>query len=373
MEEGLWMAYYLKVPGGVRPRHGVLYGSLLMAEPLDRNTVGAPPGWWSTEHILPDNFLPMLAASAARPLESSEHAYEVKWDGLRVLVGLERNRLISRTGAGQDPAFWLPELADARAAAEPEWVLLDGEAVILDEGRPSTALLQQRLKARHTEEVTRLSRRAPVMLIVYDILRIGDSWLLDVTWEERRDVLERALRPTETVRLSPVAGEGQLALDRARTLGLEAVVAKRLRGRYFPGERTRDWLNIKPLEVVDTVICGWTEGRGARSGTIGTLLLGAYRDGELVYVGHTGTGLDRETLQRLHAGLVAREQPAEPCRDVPALEARPFWVRPELVCRVRHQGWTETGKMRAPTFIELADEVSPLDCGLSHTKLEGRP
>src|SRR4051812_19964024 len=90
---------------------------------------GAPPAVWDTEHILPDGFLPMLASPASGPLDSEDHAYEVKWEGLRVLAGIEGPTLQVRTGTGQDGSFWFPELNELRAAAEPRWVLLDGEMV----------------------------------------------------------------------------------------------------------------------------------------------------------------------------------------------------------------------------------------------------
>jgi bifunctional non-homologous end joining protein LigD len=342
-----------------------------MSETYDLKDEALSRTTWDTETILPEGFLPMLATAAAGPLDSSEYGYEVKWEGLRVLAGLEGPDLILRTGTGQPVQQWFPELRDARAAAQPEWVLLDGELLVIQDGRSSLPLLQQRLRAPDLATVEALAAETPVRLVVFDVLRIGDSWLLDVTWEERRDILTRVVTATKNVRVSPAFATGQAALTQAKEVGLEAVVAKRLRGRYYPGERTRDWLNIKPREVVEAVICGWTEGRGARGGSIGTLLLGMYRDNELIYIGHTGTGLDAETLRTLHQELVRRGQYRCPFVDEPSAPGDPRWVRPELVCRIRHQGWSETGKMRSPTFLELAGELAPGECRLPARGLSG--
>jgi len=310
---------------------------------------------WPTAQILPDGFLPMMATSATSPLESDQHAYEPKWEGYRVLVGFERQRVRVRSGTGQDALFWFPELAKLREAAQPLWVLLDGEVVVMQDGKVSAAGLQKRLRAADGETVERLAQELPITFAAYDILRIGDSWLMDVTWEERRDVLRRALRRSDRALISPAYATGAEALTRAGQLGLEAVVAKRLKGRYFPGDRTRDWLNLRPVEVVEAVIGGWTEGRGTRAGSIGTLLLGHWQNGELVYVGHTGTGLTAGTLRSLHQDLVRRARRTAPFRDPPDVKDSPRWVTPELSCRVRHQGWTETGIMRAPTFLEMVE------------------
>ena len=299
----------------------------------------------------------MLSTSAPGPLDSADYSYEVRWEGLRVLAGTEGPRVECRTGANQDPAFWFPELAEVRAAVQPAWCVLDGEVLVQEGGECSPQALRRRLMATEPDQVAELAAELPITYVVYDILRIGDSWLLDVNWDERRDILLRAVVPNEVVRLAPVFTDGMQAADMARQLGLEAVVAKRLRGRYFPGEKTRDWLHIKPMEVVEAVICGWMEGRGARGGTIGSLILGQYREGQLTYIGHTGTGLDAETLPLLYQVLQLHRKRTSPFREEPALNAEPHWVQPKIMCRVRHQGWTDAGKMRGPTFIGLSGEL----------------
>lgn len=330
-----------------------------MSDPYDPRSAFPAPLEWSTERVLPDGFLPMLATSAAGPMDSREHGYEVKWEGLRVLVGLEGRNWFLRGGTGQDARPWFAETERVRAATQPDWVLLDGELVVLEDERPSLMRLQQRLLARDESQIESLAAEFPTTLMLYDVLRIGDSWLLDVNWEERRDILMRVVTAAPGVEVSPVSRDGAQAMEWARQRGLESVVAKRLKGRYSPGERTRDWLNIKPREIVEAVICGWTEGRGARGGTIGTLLLGDYRDGQLVYIGHTGTGLDAETLRTLHHDLVERSQPWSPFKAAPHVAGEPRWVRPGLMCRIRHQGWKENGTMSSPTFLGVVEQAPP--------------
>jgi bifunctional non-homologous end joining protein LigD len=329
-----------------------------MPEQYDPKLAYTPPASWDTERILPEGFLPMLAAAATALPEGADYAYEVKWEGLRVLVGFEGAALAARTAAGQDARVWFPELEAVRSAAPPDWVLLDGELLVLRDGRPSPEDLRRRSRASGPEQAEELAAEVPATFVIYDILRIGDSWLLDVNWDERREILERVVVPTSAAVVSPVFNDGEQALSQSRALGLEAVVAKRVRGRYTPGERTRDWLSVKPQEVVEAVICGWTEGRGVRAGAIGSLLLGARRDGRLVYIGHTGTGLDSQTLPYLHRELKRRARRTSPFDEELSLNAPPNWVRPELVCRVRHQGWTETGKMRSPTFLGMVDRIA---------------
>jgi bifunctional non-homologous end joining protein LigD len=312
-----------------------------------------PPQHWLTDRILPENFLPMLAASSSGFSDGGDYAYEPRWEGLRVLAGLESSQLLLRAGTGQEASFWFPESAEIRRAAQPDWVLLDGEMVFLAGDRVDASPLKTRLRSADAAEVATLAAAHPAVFVVYDILRIGDSWLLDVTWEERRGILERTVVENESVRVSPTFAEGREAHLHARALGMEGVTGRRLRGRYLPGQRSREFLNIRPLEEFDVMICGWTE---ARAGNAPTLLLGRPDERGYLYVGHTAAGLEAEALGRLHAELRRRETAETPFVSPPRLSAAwhpPRWVRPQIGCRVRHHGWSEAGRLRAPVLIAL--------------------
>ncbi|MBY5741253.1 hypothetical protein [Rhizobium leguminosarum] len=55
-------------------------------------------------------------------------------------------------------------------------------------------------------------------------------------------------------------------------------------------ERHRDWLKIKCIQSESFAIVGWEQSMVARA-HIGTLLLGAMKEGKLVYIGSDGTGI----------------------------------------------------------------------------------
>lgn len=297
----------------------------------------------------------MLPTRGIVALDNRNYGYEVRWDGFRVLVGLEGRRLSMRSSTGDDSAALFPELVGVRSAAQPDWVLLDGEVVVLEEGRPSPGLLRGRL-----QQAGKIAGAPPAVLKLYDVLRIGDSWLLDVAWEDRREILTRAVAPTGIVEISPAARDGSLVMAYGRELSLDSVLAKRLRGHYFPGQQTRDWLTIRSPQVAEAIICGWVEGRGARAGGIGTLLLGTLSGGRLIYAGHAGTGMNAATLQRLQVELPQRRRPECPFDTAPRLATSPCWVHPEIRCRIRHDGLTDAGRFQSPTFVELLEVPQPL-------------
>jgi len=75
------------------------------------------------------------------------------------------------------------------------------------------------------------------------------------------------------------------------------VVAKDAASPYVEG-RSRYWLKIKIRKEEEFIIGGYTEPAGSRK-YFGALLLGAYKQGVLRYVGKVGTGFNEKTLLSL--------------------------------------------------------------------------
>jgi bifunctional non-homologous end joining protein LigD len=138
-------------------------------------------------------------------------------------------------------------------------------------------------------------------------------------------------------------------------------MAKRLSSVYVPGARSKDWLKVKVSFDADVVIVGWTEGEGARAGTIGSLVMAVYDDSDLRYVGNVGTGFGRglleEAMERL--GALKESKPWFTDRS----ELRPaHWVPPSLVGTVEHRGVTAAGRLRAPAFKGFREDKRPEEC-----------
>ncbi len=63
-----------------------------------------------------------------------------------------------------------------------------------------------------------------------------------------------------------------------------------------------------------------------------------------------------KTLFAKLAPLVTKESPLEPARGLPR---KVVWTKPELVCEVRFANWTEEGRLRAPVFLGLREDLDP--------------
>ena len=115
--------------------------------------------------------------------------------------------------------------------------------------------------------------------------------------------------------------------------GLEGIIAKDGASRYLEGVRGYDWLKIKVLRRQEAVIGGFTEPRRSRQ-HFGALLLGVYDDGELTYVGHTGSGFDTVGLGEMYTRLKPLIRKDSPFKVRPRTNAPDHWVEPKLVCEV---------------------------------------
>ena len=103
-------------------------------------------------------------------------------------------------------------------------------------------------------------------------------------------------------------------------------------------------------------------GKGGRSGTFGSLLLGIPDEEGLRYAGRVGTGFTDRVLASLLRTLTPLRTDENPMIGVPSLDARDaLWVRPELVGEVEYGEFTPGGILRHPRWRGLRPEKDPAD------------
>jgi bifunctional non-homologous end joining protein LigD len=308
--------------------------------------------------------LPMMASLGTMP-SGADWAYELKWDGIRVIAEVDADgcRLWSRNS--RDVSGGYPELLGLTEASGLQLpAVLDGEIVTLDEnGAPSFGLLQRRMHVRDPRQLKQLILQVPVSVRVFDILRFDGKSLLEATYDDRRALLESLEIDDPFWEVPAAYDDGEEALDLSAAQGLEGVVAKRRRSRYLPGKRSSDWVKVKPVQTRDVVLCGWHPGEGNRTGRIGSLYCGAYDDnGRLVLIGKVGSGLDFAMLDLLGAELAGLEidKPPFDASTIPAGDRRAaHWLDPLLVAEVTYSGWAADGRLRHPVWRGLRLDIDP--------------
>jgi bifunctional non-homologous end joining protein LigD len=324
-----------------------------------------PPLVLSTlpEERMPKTLAPMLASTADKPFDSQEWLYELKFDGVRLLAFVEGGevRLLSRNGRSETARY--PELQSLVNAIGNRGALLDGEIVAPDkDGKPSFALLQQRMNLTSERDIARAVENVPVNYMIFDLLHLDGHNLRDAPLESRKRMLRNILKDDEVNRFADhVVGDGVAFFTAASRLGLEGAVGKKRDSRYLPGERSHSWVKIKAWRSQDCVICGFTRGRQSR-GRLGALVLGVFEGGTMVHAGQAGSGLDEADIKALLEQLDALTSKSSPFKTEPKTMEPATWVKPELVCEVRFTEWTNEGTMRHPTFLRMRSDLKPSDC-----------
>jgi bifunctional non-homologous end joining protein LigD len=308
---------------------------------------------------------PMLATAGPIPqTDDGRFAVEMKWDGVRAVSYWdgEQLRLLSRND--NDVTLGYPELAALGSLLGSHSAVLDGEIVAYDRDRPSFEALQARMHVRGAK-VKQLAAEVPVTLLLFDIMRLDDKATIGLTYAQRRELLE-GLELTGDHVLTPPAfyDEPKTVLAASLAQGLEGVVAKAVDSLYLPGRRSPSWIKVKHEHTQEVIIGGWKPGEGGRAGRIGSLLLGINNDaGELIYVGHVGTGFSDRALVELGSRLKPLHRKTSPFTDeVPRLHARDaVWVTPSIVGEVSYSEFTREHRLRHPSWRGLRPDKSPAD------------
>jgi bifunctional non-homologous end joining protein LigD len=111
---------------------------------------------------------------------------------------------------------------------------------------------------------------------------------------------------------------------------------------------------VKVRQEDEFVIAGYTAPEGARK-YFGALLLGAYQQGKLHYVGKVGTGFDATTLVALYQRFQPLVSRATTLVDPPR-ERDVTYLQPELIAQISYQELTADRKLRQPVYLGLRDD-----------------
>jgi DNA ligase-1 len=249
--------------------------------------------------------LPMLASTApdvaaamarAGGAPGTPVAVDAKLDGIRIQAHRRGSDIVIATRSLDDITPRLPEVVDVVRSLPGGDLVLDGEAIALDDdGRPRP--FQE--TASRTAQALAESAGVAITPYFFDVLHAGGRDLLDVTGAERLDVLDalvpEAHRVPRLVTDDPAAAERFAAETLAR--GHEGVVVKSLAIGYAAGRRGSAWVKVKPVHTLDLVVLAVEWGSGRREGWLSNIHLGARNsDGTFTMLGKTFKGMTDQML-----------------------------------------------------------------------------
>src|SRR3954452_4810193 len=297
--------------------------------------------------------LPQLARPRKARPTGEGWVYEPKWDGFRALAFVDGDDVYLQSRNGRPLSRYFPELNFPAGR-----YILDGEIVLFDEaGRQDFDALGQRIDPAESR-INMLAEQTPTRFIAFDLLARDDETLLDLPQAERRAALEQVIdKPVDLCPATTDPGEAEPWLE-----GSEGVIAKRQEAPYKPGERV-GMVKVKRVRTIDAVVIGWRPGK--EEGTVGSLILALYDDGELCSVGHT-SGLSAKQKRELPAPLKPYETGdrgrGDPSRWQNERELEWIAMRPELVVEVTFDHTSNNRIRHGTKIVRWRDDKDPHDC-----------
>jgi bifunctional non-homologous end joining protein LigD len=319
--------------------------------------------------LLPTFLEPSLALPCEKPPSGPKWIHEIKYDGYRIQARIdgENIRLLTRKKLDWTERFL--SIAGALKALGLGSALIDGEIVVEDaSGISSFNDLQADLKAGRTDRFR---------YIVFDILYCEGFDLTKAVLRDRKDLLQQLLADLPVG--SPLHFSEHLDVDgptmlaHACRFGLEGIVSKRADLPYRSG-RGDHWLKSKCVKRQEFVILGYVPSTVANR-SAGSLVLGYYDKGNLIYAGRVGTGWSQEEARALRDELEKIKSTKPPfVKPLPSgAEKGVRWAEPRLVCEIEYRGWSRDGLLRAAAFKGLRDDRPAEEIVLEASPKRSRP
>ena len=324
---------------------------------------------------------PMLAKLVTEIPEGA--FYEPKFDGFRCVVFRDGDDIELGSRNERPLNRYFPDVIDALKREVPPRCVLDGEIVLMANGRLDFEALQQRIHPA-ASRVAMLARETPASFIAFDLLALGDESMTDRPFSDRRRALEEALAGAKPpVYVTPATSsieEGRDWFDRFEGAGVDGIIAKPPSIRYVPDKRVM--FKIKHERTADCVVAGY---RPYKSGDgIGSLLLGLYEGDNLWPVGVAASfaaTFRKKLVEELEPYRLARgdthpwapdgafeRMPGEPSRWSAGKDQSWEPLRPELVVEVAYD-YMEGQRFRHVThFRRWRPDRDPRSC--SYEQLE---
>jgi bifunctional non-homologous end joining protein LigD len=289
---------------------------------------------------MPGFIKPQLATLKAKAPKGEQWIHEIKYDGYRVQVYLNNGRKKVFTRNGLDWTKRFTEIAGALAI--PGQAIVDGEVVVVHEGRTNFSELQAELAA---------GRQGRLVYYAFDLLW-QDGDLRKLPQIQRKQMLVDLLRESDVelpvLYSEHLIGNGQEMFEHAAKLNWEGIVSKRADAPYR-SERTESWLKIKTVQKGKFPVIGFIKDPSG----VAALYLGKREGKDLVYMGKVGTGWSRTVSSQIRKQLDTVVSPKSKLTK-PIKKPKATWVEPRFVADIEFRDITSEGLLRASSFKGLS-------------------
>jgi bifunctional non-homologous end joining protein LigD len=288
---------------------------------------------------MPGFIKPQLATLKAKAPVGSQWLHEIKFDGYRMQFHVDAGRKRAFTRNGHD---WVKRFSVIAGALDiPGQAIIDGEVVVIHEGRTNFSELQAELAA---------GKQDRLIFYAFDLLwRDGD--LRKLPQIERKQMLSDLLGENDiglpVIYSEHLIGNGQEMFEHAAKLNFEGIVSKNAQAPYR-SDRNEGWLKIKTVQKGKFPVIGFIKDPTG----VAALYLGKKEGKDLVYMGEVGTGWSRTVSSQIRKQLDTVVSPKSKfTKQVKKRKAT--WVDPVYVADVEFRDITSEGLLRQSSFKGL--------------------
>jgi bifunctional non-homologous end joining protein LigD len=289
---------------------------------------------------MPGFIKPQLATLKSKAPNGGQWLHEIKYNGYRVQVHVNRGKKKVYTRNGLD---WTKRFSAIAGALDiPGEAIIDGEVVVVHEDRTNFSELQAELAA---------GRQDRLVYYAFDLLwRDGD--LRKLPQIERKQALLDLLGENgieaPVVYSEHLVGDGQQMFEHAAKLNWEGIISKRADAPYRSG-RNESWLKIKAVQKGKFPVVGFVKDPTG----VAALYLGKQEGKELRYMGKVGTGWSRTLSSQIRKQLDTVVSPKSKLTK-PIGKPKATWVEPKFFADVEYRDITSEGLLRASSFKGLS-------------------
>lgn len=290
---------------------------------------------------------PMLASWRDQPFDDESYIFEPKWDGWRIVLHKQGDRIEAFTRSGQRVTDHFPELREAASGIRAYSAILDCEGIVLRKGKPVFDDFTYRLRISHSIKIKHAVRTHPATFVAFDIL-YTDGPLLEEPLIQRKVRLGESIVSSSIIMPTMhIEGQGKALFELTREREMEGIVAKRKLSPYKLGVVSDDWLKVKHANIIDVIVLGY------RTDPFELIIGLNFRTVPNKPVGVVSAGMleadKRQFLQE--AGIVHKDQ-----------DRGTQWLEPSICCRIQYRDRTDTHQLKLTEFVQFLWEKRPEAC-----------
>ncbi|WP_247372402.1 non-homologous end-joining DNA ligase [Bradyrhizobium sp. 18] len=290
---------------------------------------------------MPGFISPQLATLKMKAPSGAEWIHEVKYDGYRIQLHIDGD---TRKAFTRNAHNWVNRFSVIAGAFDiPGQAIVDGEVVVIHEGRTNFSELQADLGRGDQDRL---------VYFAFDLLWLDGKDVRRMAQLARKELLKQLI--DENGLEAPIfysehhEGDGQALFEAASKLNYEGIVSKRVDAPYR-SERVETWQKIKTVQREKFPVVGFVKDPSG----VAALYLGKQEGKELRYMGKVGTGWSRTKSAEIRKALDTVVSPKQKLTSA-SRNRRPPGSSRSLFADVEYRDITSEGLLRASSFKGLS-------------------